>query len=390
MKQLSQRLAIFLIGVLLLTGCGVAGAAASQGGDILPPVKSADSGAVIAEGVIQAGKRVSLRFEGSGTVEEVLVEEGDAVAAGAVLARLDTAHAKLAAQQAEAALAAAQAQLAQLKAGAKKEQIAVLQAQLLAAESAKASAAAQRDLVNAGGLQTAIAGAEAQVAKAESDFWHAKDIYDRLGWKLGDGSTLDMKAAQAALDAAQVALKSAASNAPAQSRVAEAAVAVAEAQRAVAAAQLALAQSAPMAEQIAAAEAAVKQAQAALDSAQLALARMSLSAPFAGTVTNVAIKAGELAAPAQAAITLATLEPLEVRTRDLTELDVVKLEVGQAATVTLDALPGREFAGHISKIELEAVDYRGDVTYPVIVRLDAPAPELRLGMTALVKIAPLR
>ena len=60
--------------------------------------------------------------------------------------------------------------------------------------------------------------------------------------------------------------------------------------------------------------------------------------------------------------------------------------VGQAASVTVDALPGQVFSGQVSEIALEAVNYRGDVTYPVTVILTDPLPELRSGMTALVKI----
>ena len=83
-------------------------------------------------------------------------------------------------------------------------------------------------------------------------------------------------------------------------------------------------------------------------------------------------------------LNLATLETLQVRTIDLDELNVAQLDVGQPATVMLDALPDVELPGHITEIALEAVDYRGDVTYPVVVMLDEQAPEIRLGMTGLV------
>jgi hypothetical protein len=59
---------------------------------------------------------------------------------------------------------------------------------------------------------------------------------------------------------------------------------------------------------------------------------------------------------------------------------------GQPAVVTVDALPDRQFKGHVLRIDLQAVDYRGDVTYPVTVKLDETVPELRWGMTALVEI----
>jgi hypothetical protein len=40
----------------------------------------------------------------------------------------------------------------------------------------------------------------------------------------------------------------------------------------------------------------------------------------------------------------------------------------------------------VSRIGLQSVDYRGDVTYPVIIELDETAPGLRWGMTVVVEI----
>jgi hypothetical protein len=54
--------------------------------------------------------------------------------------------------------------------------------------------------------------------------------------------------------------------------------------------------------------------------------------------------------------------------------------------VTVDALPDVELRGHVIRIGLQSVDYRGDVTYPVYVELDDDTPELRWGMTAMVEI----
>ena len=51
----------------------------------------------------------------------------------------------------------------------------------------------------------------------------------------------------------------------------------------------------------------------------------------------------------------------QARTTDLTELDV-------------------------TRVGLQSVDYRGDVTYPVIIVLDESVPELRWGMTAVAEI----
>lgn len=83
---------------------------------------------------------------------------------------------------------------------------------------------------------------------------------------------------------------------------------------------------------------------------------------------------------------LATVEQLQAVTTDLTELAVARIQPGQAVTLTLDALPGREFQGRVSAIGQQAVDYRGDVTYPVTIALEGNTTGLRWGMTAVVKI----
>jgi len=100
----------------------------------------------------------------------------------------------------------------------------------------------------------------------------------------------------------------------------------------------------------------------------------------------VPVKVGDTVAAGQAVATLATLDQLRARTKDLTELDVVRLHEGQSVTVVADALPDVELAGTVARIELHAEDYRGDVVYPVTIDLDTVPDELRWGMTALVEI----
>jgi len=138
----------------------------------------------------------------------------------------------------------------------------------------------------------------------------------------------------------------------------------------------------------------VTQAEARLRQAELAAARLALQledvelrAPFGGTVVDVLVETGDQVSPGQAVIVMATLDQLQVRTVDLTELDVARVTVGQPAVVSVDALPGQEFDGAVQEVALQAGDYRGDVVYAVIVELtDVADAPLRWGMTALVKI----
>ena len=92
--------------------------------------------------------------------------------------------------------------------------------------------------------------------------------------------------------------------------------------------------------------------------------------------------------PGQTVIALATLDRLKVRTIDLTELDVALVKVGQAATVAVDALPGREIEPQVSDIALIGEDYRRDVVYEVVVQWPETqqVEALRWGMTAMVRI----
>ena len=85
--------------------------------------------------------------------------------------------------------------------------------------------------------------------------------------------------------------------------------------------------------------------------ARAALEKMIVRAPIDGTVLQVNIKAGELAAPSalQPLLLLANLSALRVRA-EVDERDVTEIKVGQSVSVRAAAFPGREFAGRVSSI----------------------------------------
>ncbi|MEA3397278.1 MAG: efflux RND transporter periplasmic adaptor subunit [Chloroflexota bacterium] len=328
----------------------------------------------------------SVSAQAGGTVVEAPVESGDEVAAGAVLLRLDDSDARLAVQRAEATVAEAQAELARLQAPARPEEIASVEAQLAGMRAALSQVVAQRDELKNGGTEAAVAAAQAQVAAAEADAWSAKDVYDRLGWQLGDAATTQWHAAQAELDAAQKQLAHTRSSGEAQERAADAAVWAASAQRDATQAQLDLLKASATAEDIAVAEAAVQQAQAALEEVRVALTRTEIHAPFAGTVGLVQVRRGEFVAPGQPVVTLGDLTTLRVETTDLDEVDVAQVAVGQDVTLTFDALSVRTFTGHVTRIAPMADPGVGGVNYTVVIEPDALDAAIRWGMTAFVDI----
>jgi HlyD family secretion protein len=137
-------------------------------------------------------------------------------------------------------------------------------------------------------------------------------------------------------------------------------------------------------------EAQLSAARAELAVARAALAKMTIRAPVDGTVLQVNVKNGELAAPSagQPLMLLANLAALRVRA-ELDERDVTGIKIGQPALVRAAAFPAREFAGTVSSIaplvEPSQLGARGSTgrtdidAVDVIVDLVQPGP-LAIGM----------
>jgi multidrug resistance efflux pump len=105
-------------------------------------------------------------------------------------------------------------------------------------------------------------------------------------------------------------------------------------------------------------------------------------------VAEVAFDPGERINAGQVAVTLADDTGWLVETKDLTELDVVRVQARQNVTFTLDALPGTVFSGTVTSIAGVFVEKQGDVTYLVKIAVDETYPQMRWGMTAAVTFAP--
>ncbi len=242
-----------------------------------------------------------LSLSTNGRVEQVLVTEGDQIKAGQPLIQLEDTDLK-------AALAQAQADLKGLQNGARPEEITAAQANLDIAQSQLDLAQAELSRLQNGTLIVPVAAAQADAARAQAALKVAQDSYDALVLGPGHGVADDLNVPGRGLGAyeeqkrAQSAATQAAYNA-ALKRVTEAQVSmnhslqaaqagmdVATAQRDAAKARLDLIKAGATSQQIDLAQARVQQAQAALDEATLA-------APFDGTIAEVTINPGEIAAP---------------------------------------------------------------------------------------------
>ncbi len=375
-----------LVGALLLAAgalAGCSGAATTATATEVSVAAQGATGAVVAEAVIEPAEWNDVRFGISGVVAEVLVQEGERVEMGAPLARLDTADLERAVARAQLSLRQAEIALEQLR--EPPDEADIRQAQNAVEQAAAALNTAQLNLqavLNSPLLNEALEDAQRAYDDAKQRYETSLARYNRgeIDYWYVDHDRQLYEDAQLALRRVQQ--QGAAQETAARGEVARAQQAYQEAQDA-----LARLLEGPESAEIEAQELAVQAARLVLEEAQSNLAKAILTAPFTGTVTAVHIKVGDVVAAGQSGFVVATLDRLEARTKDLTELDVARVAVGDAATVTVDAWPGREFAGRVSEIALQAGDYRGDVVYAVTVVLDdAGDTPLRWGMTALVEI----
>lgn len=129
----------------------------------------------------------------------------------------------------------------------------------------------------------------------------------------------------------------------------------------------------------------VRQAQAALEIAQAVFSQTTLVAPFDGIVASVEIAQGEFIQQGQVAVTLATLNNLRVATTDLSERDILKVNIGDSANVFVEAL-NQNLNGKVTAISPLADTVGGDVVFKVTIELDEQIRGLLWGMTAEVTI----
>jgi HlyD family secretion protein len=328
----------------------------------LPPVGSAVGGVTTASGKVLPVSSTELSFIVAGQVQTLTVAVGDEVAAGALLVGLYDDAAAASVAQAEAALLGAQAHYQELAAGPRAQEIAVVEARLEMAQA------------NLAGLAEATRPAELGAAQAELDAAQAR--YDAL---YAEPDPVVVTAAWANLQQAQAALDRLRNPATA------AQIAAAEAQVQSAQAELDLLKAGARDEALAAAGATVAEAEATLRRAEADLATSELHAPFAGTVTALHVNLGEMVQVGEVVLVLADLQQMQVETTDLSERDVVRVGVGQAVTVFVEALDV-EIPGRVTRISPQATVIGGDVVYTVNIELQEQPPALRWGMSVDVRI----
>jgi HlyD family secretion protein len=269
----------------------------------------------------------------------VLVQEGDLVKQGQLLARLDTSRLEPQVAQAEAQTAAQRQAVEKLHHGSRPEE---------------------------------IAQARANVGSAQADAANARMKFERFQ-ALAEKNAVsrqDRDDAKAALDVAAARLE-----------VSEKA--------------LELAVLGPREEDVLQAEAQLRGLQAQLEFLKQQLKDAELVAPVDGVIRTRLMEPGELASPQKPVVSLAITDPKWVRAY-VSEPDLARVRDGMQAAIVVDSFPDRRFDGWVGFISpvaeftpksVQTEELRTSLVYEVRVFVKDPSNELRLGMPASVHLA---
>lgn len=370
-------------------------------------------------GTVEA-QQINIGPDVSGRVVEALADEGQKVAAGQVLLRLDGALLDAQRAQAEAAVKTVRAQRDQLVARARPEQLAAAQAAISSTQASLSGAQADLNRLLAGATNDQIAAARTQLQAAQAQAKIVQDGYNAIsdarstaqdlrknpptlpgGKKLHIGSLglaeaedrmrVQLEAANAQVAAAQASLNKLLAGATSpEIRSAQARVAAAQGQLQASQAQYDLLAAGPSREQIAAADAAVAQAEETLRTFDVQADKLVIRAPQDGVVLVRNVEAGEVVGPGATLLVLGQLDTLQL-TVYLPEDSYGRVNLGQAAQVAVDSYPGVTFSAAVVRIadraeftprNVQTAEGRRTTVYAV--KLDVPNPDgkLKPGMPA--------
>ncbi|MHB8777403.1 MAG: HlyD family secretion protein [Anaerolineales bacterium] len=361
-KNILSFITLFTILALFLAACGNVSPATPA------PAEAITSNEVIAEGRLEPVRAINLSFQMRGVVEEVLVKAGDSVREGAVLARLANAGA------AEAQLLVAQNAYDLLLRNESGERAVLWQA-YMDAQVVRAQAEKKWDDLNVDAIENRIEDLQAEVEDRKTDLKDAQEKFDK--YKDLDKDNSKRKAAKDDLDQAQDDLNQTIRDLEKEMRdrdTLRAAYDAALAAETEAKHQYEISMDGPNADQLAL-------ARANLNAAKDGLANYILTAPFAGVVADVNVKAGDQVSVETPAMSIADFSAWIIKTTDITELEVVKLAEGQKVDINPDALPDLQLKGTVVEISNAYTLQGGDILYTVRIRVDGTDPRLRWGMT---------
>ncbi|PRP70707.1 secretion protein HlyD [Chromobacterium amazonense] len=282
---------------------------------------------------------VTLSFRVSGRLAKVLVDEGDQVQPGQILAQLD---------------------------------VEPLRNSLNAAIANEAALAARNALIHKGNRSEDIAQARARLEAAKAALVQAESEYRRQSRLMPDGAS-SLQLLETARSQRDQAL----------------------AQRDAAQQQWKLLASGYRPEEIAESDAQLKQARADLAAARLALRDASLQSPSAGIILTRAVEAGSLVQAGAPAFNLSLRQPVWVRAY-VTESQLGRFSSGTKVTIASDSHPDKRYHGVVGFVSptaeftpksVETVDLRTALVYRIRVVVSDADAGLNQGMPVTVRLA---
>jgi len=338
-----------------------------------------------AAGSLQPADEKDLSFSTSAPVFEALVEVGDVVSTGDVLATLDTTDLEAQVHSAEIALAEAQAARDALVAPATDLEIEIAETSVEAAQASLSSGS----LNGPSDMDEEIARLELELAKnqlwqtqinrdvrlsANPEFRGANAYAEEVTTNTNvENQSLNVQAAQTEYEAIQEEGPDASS------------LASANAQLENAQAELDSFLNGPSDAELRKADIDIENAQLDLDNAQRQLNDAVLTAPFDGLIASENLTVGELPPADEAAITLIDLSQYTV-SLSIDETDVVELALGQSVQLDIQAIDNADVTGRITYIDLAPTASGELVTYSTEVTLDPTDAVLRPGMSTVASI----
>lgn len=403
--KINKIFLILLIGTFALAACsGGANPQAAQATSTPVPPALADE-SVVVDGRLVPVETVELAFDTGGEVAEVLVEKGDLVQAGDVIARL-SGREPLESNLANAKLELASAQQELINAQQARQQVDkdLPDAQTAALQSLTDARDALRD------AERRVSGLSVPTSQPDIDEAYANMILakDRLDKARKDYKPYEKKAEDNIIRAGLLnRLATAQRNYDATVRKynnltgttsdfdlnqAQAELKIAQSRLEQAQNHYDMLQDGPdpddvkLAEsRILTAKSRIEAAQASITAAEAALDSLDLVATISGTVVNLDLISGQRVTPGTPVLRLADFSQWFVETDNLTEIEVVNVSSNNQAAVVPDAIPDLTMNGVVDSISNLYEEKRGDVTYTARLKLDGTDPRLRWGMTVAVK-----
>ncbi|MGM0471516.1 MAG: efflux RND transporter periplasmic adaptor subunit [Bacillota bacterium] len=285
-----------------------------------------------------------LSFRIAGQIDQILVDLGDQVEEGELLAVLDQSDYRLQVKSAAANLKQAEARMesSRSRVAQAKQKLAQMKSKVAQAKSG-------------------IASAEAKVVEAAANYERSRQLYqnDNISKSAYDKARSAHQTAQSKLEEAQA-------------RLTEAKAGREEAEAALKGAK----------QEVKSAEEAVGGYQKQLELAKLKLSYTKLRAPKAGSIVMQNHEVNENVAAGTPVLLLSSGQNLEVEL-SVAETAISKINQGDTVEISVSALDRQQIKGRVTEVGDAAVDQ--EVTYPVKVTLTENISELRAGMTAEAK-----